>query len=376
MKNNENCRLFIRIMAAMLLVCAFACISVPAAAEQAAADQAAAEQTAAEQGIASESRYPGMPHMSYEEYPAVDGSLACVPLMEKLIMEVTGCSEAEAEASLDDFSNTNPSYYALLHGETDLILAYEASSDTKNYLQEKLQEKEEKEKAAQNLTENMSGDEYPDQPEEIETEEEPYQKYREEEKPVYEIDLQPVGQDALVFIVNADNPVESLTSQQIHDIYTGKITNWSEIGGEDIEVRPFQRRENSGSQTLMRLLLMGEEKIPEKQVISVAEMEGLINTVMEYDNSANAIGYSVYYYASVMMGNDRLKFLAVDGVSPSNETIRSGEYKLANPFYCGVSSASSDTAIQLRDWLLSEEGQQFVEDCGYVAAGEDQESKE
>ena len=103
-------------------------------------------------------------------------------------------------------------------------------------------------------------------------------------------------------------------------------------------------------------------------MISIAEMEGLLNTVMEYDNSANAIGYSVYYYASVMMGNDDLKFLAVDGVAPDNDTIRSGEYKLTNPFYCGISNKSSENAVKIRDWLLTEEGQSFVEDCGYVPA--------
>ena len=272
-------------------------------------------------------KYTSIPHMSLEEYPVVDGSLACIPLMEALVMEVTGCTQIEAEESLEDFSNTNPSYERLMAGEADLILSYEASADTKKSLE----------------SEEASGENA--------------------------LDLAPVGLDALVFIVNAGNPVENLTMQQIHDIYTGKITNWSEVGGEDAEIKAFQRRENSGSQTLMRLLLMGDEEIPEKQMIRIEEMEGLLDTVMEYDNSANAIGYSVYYYASVMMGNDRLKFLGVDGVKPENDTIRSGKYKLSNPFYCGISEKSSGNAIILRDWLLSEEGQRFVEDNGYVGAG-------
>ena len=272
-------------------------------------------------------KYPSVPHMSLDEYPEVDGSLACIPLMEALVMEVTGCTEMEAEASLENFSNTNPSYERLMKGEAELILSYEASAETKETL----------------AGEEASGEN--------------------------KLDLKPVGRDALVFIVNAGNPVEGLTAQQIHDIYTGKITNWSELGGEDTEIKAFQRRENSGSQTMMRLLLMGDEEIPEKQMISIETMEGLLDTVMEYDNSANAIGFSVYYYASVMMGNDKLKFLAVDGVSPDNDTIRSGEYALFNPFYCGISEKSRENAVLLRDWLLSEEGQQFVEDAGYVGAG-------
>ena len=272
-------------------------------------------------------KYPSIPHMSLDEYPEVDGSLACIPLMEALVREVTGCTEMEAEASLENFSNTNPSYERLMNGEADLILSYEASAETKEKLD----------------GEEASGDN--------------------------KLDLKPVGRDALVFIVNAGNPVEGLTTQQIHDIYTGKITNWSEVGGEDTEIKAFQRRENSGSQTMMRLLLMGDEEIPEKQMISIETMEGLLDTVMEYDNSANAIGFSVYYYASVMMGNDKLKFLAVDGVAPDNDTIRSGDYALSNPFYCGVSEKSGKNAVLIRDWLLSEEGQRFVEDTGYVGAG-------
>ena len=268
--------------------------------------------------------YPNIPQMSLEEYPEIDGSLACLPLMEALVQAVTGCSEAEAEESLDQFSNTNPSYLRLQKGDADLILSYEASGETKERLEE------------------------------------------EQAKADNPIDLQPVGKDALVFIVNAGNPVEGLTKEQIHDIYTGKIKNWSEVGGEDIEIRAFQRRENSGSQTLMRLLLMGDEEIPEKQMIEIPTMEGLLEAVMEYDNSSNAIGYSVFYYASVMMENPLLKILQVDGIAPSNDTIRSGQYTLTNPFYVGTAASSSPEAIQLRDWLLSEEGQRFTEDCGYV----------
>ena len=283
---------------------------------------------AAETSLADAGIYEAetIPHMTLEEYPLMDGSLACIPLMEELVKQVTGCTQIEAEKSLEDFKNTNPAYIKLMKGEADIILAYEASSETKDMLKE---------------LEAAEGN---------------------------NVELESVGRDALVFITNAGNPVNSLTSEQIHDIYTGKITNWKEVGGDDIEIKAFQRRENSGSQTLMRLLLMGDEEIPEKQMISIAEMEGLLNTVMAYDNSANAIGYSVYYYAGVMMGNDDLKFLAVDGVAPDNDTIRSGEYKLTNPFYCGISSKSSENAVKIRDWLLTEEGQSFVEDCGYVPA--------
>ena len=267
-------------------------------------------------------QYPGMPHMSYEEFPKMDGSLACVPLMESLIRAVTGCSEQMAEEALINFGNTNPSYEKLVNKEIDIIFSYEASEGYKARLN------------------NLKG-----------------------------LDLTPVGKDALVFLVNASNPVDSLTKEQIHDIYTGKIVNWSEVGGEDLPIKAFQRREDSGSQTMMRLLLMGDEEIPEKQMVVIEGMEGLIDALTEYDNTANALGYSVYYYASSMYAQDNLKFLAVDGVSPDNDSIRSGEYDLSNPFYCGLRADSDENAVLLRDWLVSGEGQRFVEELGYVSAG-------
>ena len=97
-------------------------------------------------------------------------------------------------------------------------------------------------------------------------------------------------------------------------------------------------------------------------------MEGMLQAIRDYDNSANAIGYSVYFYASSMYDLPDLKFLKVDGAEPSNETIRSGEYSLVNEFYCVTSGQSSGTAVRIRDWLLSVEGQKFVEECGYVPA--------
>lgn len=260
------------------------------------------------------------PQMSYEEYPRIDGSLACVPLCEALAVEMTGCTSAQAEETMADFTNTNPCYLQLAEGNTDILLAYEPAESTK-----------------------------------------------EELKNYDPLDMQPVGKDALVFLVNEDNPVESLSQQQAYDIYTGKITNWSEVGGEDIEIKAFQRPETSGSQTMMRKLLIGDADMAEaeKEMIAVG-MDDIIEALERYDNSANALGYSVYYYASEMFRQPGLKFLQVDGVEPSCETIKSGEYPLINEFYCVTNEQSSDRAKEIKEWLLTEEGQEFVEGCGYV----------
>ena len=260
------------------------------------------------------------PQMSYEEYPRIDGSLACVPLCEALAMEITGCTGSEAEETMADFTNTNPSYLLLAQGGTDILLAYEPAESTK-----------------------------------------------EELKKYDPLDMRPVGKDALVFITNENNPVDSLTQEQAYDIYTGKITNWSQVGGEDVEIKAFQRPETSGSQTMMRKLLIGDAKMVQAETEMIAiGMDDIIEALKEYDNSANALGYSVYYYASEMFQQPGLKFLDIDGVKPSNETIKSGDYPLINEFYCVTNEQSSQEAEAIKEWLLSKEGQAFVEECGYV----------
>lgn len=265
-----------------------------------------------------------LPSMTLEEFPIIDGSLANVPMIEELMMRSTGCSEMQADERLNAcFSNTNPCYLNLAAGERDLCIAYEPAQETVEQLRE------------------------------------------------YDpLDMTPIGKDALVFIVNENNPVDELTTEQLMDIYTGKIRNWKEVGGEDIPIEAFTRPETSGSQTLMRSLLIGDADMTDETYYHrVQSMEGMVDAIKEdYDNTKMAIGYSVYYYVDAMMGTGGLKFLKVDGVEPSNETIASGEYPLVNDFYVVTRKDSPESALQIRDWLVSEAGQEFVRECGYVPA--------
>ena len=259
------------------------------------------------------------PQMSFEEYPRVDGSLACVPLLEALAVEATGCTPEEAEETLNDFTNTNPCYLQLAEGNRDLLLVYEPADSTKEELE----------------------------------------KYD-------PLEMTPVGRDALVFMVNENNPLESITKEQLIGIYTGEITNWSQVGGADEEIKVFARPETSGSQTMMRKLLLGDRGMVEGQFERIETMEDMVMVIQKYDNSSNALGYSVYYYASEMMGEPGLRFLSVEGVAPSNETIADGSYPLINDFYCVTNGQSSENALLLRDWLVTDEGQIFVQNNGYV----------
>ncbi len=260
-----------------------------------------------------------------ETFPRLDGSTSMVPLAEAVASVLLG-EDRESVTDLCQFNRTTQSFRNLAMGECDLLLAGEPNAAV----------------------------------------------FTEMEEQGFAYEIETIAMDGLVFLVNENNPVDSLTTDQIRDIYTGKITNWSQVGGSDAEIIPFQRNEGAGSQALMKKLVMGDTPLAEPPEEYMASSMGeLMSVVKSYDNSANAIGYSVYYYANDMQMAQGLKLLKVDGVEPSRETIRSGEYPHRNAYYCVIpASAAEDSPNRiLFDWLMSEDGQKLIDLEGYVAAG-------
>ncbi len=260
-----------------------------------------------------------------ETFPRLDGSTSMVPLAEAVASVLLG-EDRESVTDLCQFNRTTQSFRNLAMGECDLLLAGEPNAAV----------------------------------------------FTEMEEQGFAYEIETIAMDGLVFLVNENNPVDSLTTDQIRDIYTGKITNWSQVGGSDAEIIPFQRNEGAGSQALMKKLVMGDTPLAEPPEEYMASSMGeLMSVVKSYDNSANAIGYSVYYYANDMQMAQGLKLLKVDGVEPSRETIRSGEYPHRNAYYCVIpASAGEDSPNRiLFDWLMSEDGQKLIDLEGYVAAG-------
>ena len=243
------------------------------------------------------------PFLTVEEFPPLDGSTACIPLMAQMLADTTGMDLEEARSSIT-VSTTAYAWenFGLYDTTTRMLVVYEAP----DYVKEELQEAN------------------------------------------VELEQKPIGVDALVFIVNEDNPVQALTRQQLRDIYAGKITNWKDVGGKDQEIVAFQRGEDSGSQTL------GE----------------LVDSIADYNNSANAIGFSVYYYIDQMYSKPGLRLLAVDGVTPSNDTLADGSYPLCNDFYAVIhpDAAADSPERRLYDWLDTADGIACIQKAGYVPA--------
>ena len=145
-------------------------------------------------------------------FPRLDGSAPAVPLGQAIASVLLGESRDKV-SDLINFSKTGRAYRALMSGEADILLAAEPSPSI----------------------------------------------WAEKDDGGYDWDMSPFAVDALVFIVNAENPVDSLTREQLRGIYAGEITNWSEVGGEDAEIVAFQRDEEAGSQTAMEnLVMLGE----------------------------------------------------------------------------------------------------------------------
>ncbi len=256
------------------------------------------------------------PIYSNNTYPKVDGSTATIPLAEAFQKNFTGLDTIEVK-----HSKTHQAYEALVNRQVDLILVVNPSEDELAL--------------ARNAGVN------------------------------YDIDK--VVNEGFVFFLNKSNPVDSLTVEQIQDIYSGKINNWKEVGGLDEPIVAYQRPRNSGSQTGMEGIVMQGKEMAQAPTEQIAQgMADIIDAVSAYENSKSAIGYSYYYYANTMYLSDDIKLLKVNGVEPNNETIKSGEYPFLTEYVAVTLEGQNTRAEELKAHMLSPRGQQVAESAGYV----------
>lgn len=176
-----------------------------------------------------------------------------------------------------------------------------------------------------------------------------------------------IGSEAFVFFVHKDNPVSSLTAEQIRGIYAGEITNWKEVGGNDELIVAFQRNEGSGSQSML-LRFMGDTPLMEPPMSQVSGlMSGIIEEVADYESRSGSIGFSFRFYVEGIIRHPDIKLVAIDGVAPTVENIKNGTYPVVAPVYAVTWAGNDNPNVKkLLDWILSEEGQYIIEETGYV----------
>ena len=146
-------------------------------------------------------------------------------------------------------------------------------------------------------------------------------------------------------------PWSDLTVEQIRKIYAGEYTNWSEVGGANRIINPVTRLKGSGSQTTFESF-MGEYEIGRKSPLAI---------------TGASIGFSFRYYMDGIVENDAVKMLSLNGVFPSPENIRNRSYPIVAQFYAIYRADNDNINIPvLIDWILSDEGQQLIEESGYI----------
>lgn len=261
-------------------------------------------------------RYKKHDNVRNDTLVRVDASLATQPLMDAY---VEGLKDYNLKK---DYTNTDPAYTKLINGETDLIIVTEPSSD----------------------------------------------ELKRASDAGVELEVTPVVNEGFVFFTNVNNLVNGLSLKEIQDIYTDKITNWNQVGGDNAKIIAYQRPENSGSQTGMLSLVMKDKKIKEpKREEYIESMAGIIDAVANYDNSKDSIGYSYYYYATTMYGNENIKFLAVDGVSPNHDTIKDESYPLITAYYIVTLKDTENGAVsKVKKAMLESKGQEIARNAGYI----------
>jgi phosphate transport system substrate-binding protein len=181
-----------------------------------------------------------------------------------------------------------------------------------------------------------------------------------------DLTLTPIGKEAFVFFVHKDNPVKELSVEEIQGIYSGKIMNWKEVGGEDEEIRAFQRPEGSGSQSAL-IRFMGNVPImdpPSKDIVT--GMGGIIRETTNYQNRQNAIGFSFRHFSEEMVQNGKIKNIAVNGVLPTEEYIQNDTYPVVANFYAITANSENPHLSKFIQWMQSEQGQEIVERSGYI----------
>lgn len=176
----------------------------------------------------------------------------------------------------------------------------------------------------------------------------------------------PIAKDALTFMVNNSNPIESLTVEQIRKIYTGDITNWQEVGGDNMLITPYVRNRNSGSQEKFETMVMDGleiKKFPEWHVGIAME-----TPYFQIENDISGIAFTPYYYYSVIVGYGSTKAIGVDGVSMTKENIYNDTYPYVTNIYASVRADidKSSTAYKIFEFLTSDKGQSVVEESGYI----------
>jgi phosphate transport system substrate-binding protein len=169
------------------------------------------------------------------------------------------------------------------------------------------------------------------------------------------------AQDGLSIYVHESNPVTELTLQQIKDIYTGKITEWKEVGGSNERIVLYSRENNSGTYVYFKdNVLDGDDFAATAQ-----NMPGTASVVNAVAKDKNGIGYGGAAYGKGIRELKVKKEANAPAYSPTKETIASGVYPITRYLFMYVKNRPTGAMKEYIDWILGDEGQNVVHEVGY-----------
>jgi len=187
-------------------------------------------------------------------------------------------------------------------------------------------------------------------------------------------DIEPVEHvvaiDALAVIVNLDNPVSELSIHQLSDIYTGRITNWKEVGGNDAGIILVSRETNSGTHVyfLEEVVRRGEKENSDIFAPQTLLMPSSVGITSEVQRNPNAIGYDGLGY--VDPAHEKVLSISKDNespfIAPSVETAKEGSYPLSRDLYMYTAGEPQNVIAEYLEWIFSFEGQAIVQRLGFV----------
>ena len=292
-----------------------------------------------------EHNFKGIDGITFENYPKVDGSTSATPLNRMIACKLLGIRYewglgildwtiypvlVDVPKNYEDFywkrivtSQTHGAFMNLIDGEADIILTHRTISPD---------EKDHADAVGVTL---------------IET---------------------PIALDAFVFVVNRNNPTKSLTVDQIQKIYTGEITNWSQVGGSNADMQVFTRPRNSGSEEVFRKLVMGKLEpldFPESEISSMA---GVFTEVSGDEVGSICYSFNTYKELQARVPDSVVPKIAVNGIFPDKNTVKNGTYPFISKVHVAIRSDldHNSMAYKLYQWLQSEHAKTTITECGFI----------
>ena len=253
-----------------------------------------------------------------EDFPKLDGSTACIPLMAQMMADTTGIDLEVAQSGISVSTTAYAWENFGLYPDEDytakMLVVYEAP----DYVKEELQEA-----GAQ-------------------------------------LEQKPIGRDALVFIVNENNPVKSLTRQQLKDIYAGKITNWKEVGGADAAITVINRASGSGTRATFEAAVLGDTKVPD--TFKPQEQDSSGTAAKMVASTPGAISYLAFSYY-----DDTVKALKVGGVEPKEANVEDNSWTIWAYEHMYTAADPDEATKAFIEYMMSDDVQgELVEAQGYI----------